>query len=229
VLQRRLDIGGPTDGKKFVQISVKQLVNARISVEGASPALGFNSVQSAFPRPYMEALLQLYADLGIEGLASPDLSLPNVYFSPKGGVTAGILDVDHVVQLAQRLPPSADKTWNWIARINSKMSLRMPSVTIDGRVPVDASTFMEKVLEMPMGGNRLNSFIELDGRSLEFQSRLIDVSLIPKYFKNFKIKVEEIKAKKGARATPWLPWLKSPQDVFALLAGNVGMQPALAY
>jgi len=229
MIQRRLDIGRLNDGKKFVQIDVGTLVNPKIRIKGASPALPYEQVARAFPRAYQEALLKLYADLAREGLVSPDLSLPNVYFTSGGG-SAGILDIDHIVPLALKRPASTDKTWGWLGSISSSLRSTMPSATVDRRFPSDAETFMEKVLELPTGGNRLNNYIELNGRTLEFQPVLLDPSLVPKYFKNFRLKIEEPKAKKDVRARPWLPWFATAKEmVAAFLIGPAALRPAAAF
>ena len=44
------------------------------------------------------AVAKLYRDMVLNGLVSPDLSLPNLYFKKVGDEwVAGILDVDHIV------------------------------------------------------------------------------------------------------------------------------------
>jgi hypothetical protein len=86
------------------------------------------------------------------------------------------------------------------------------------------------MLELPMGGNLKNPLINLDPRTLEMKPGLLDPTLIPDYFKDFKLKVEEIPSK-GSRALPNpLPWLAPARDMLAawLRAPVPSMVPAFA-
>jgi hypothetical protein len=224
VVQRKIAF----DGKRIVMVKTDGLYKA-IRIRGVSPLKDYDEVVKTFPPEFQEALVKLYANLAHHGLVSPDLSLPNVYFTLDNGVKCAPLDIDHIADFheLETIGPHDDKTLSWLTRVVAYPDIFMPSNTVDNRPLESAEVFMEKAFELPMGGNRLNRYVEIDGKTLDMQPRLVDPQLIRKYFPDFKPKVPEAPAKRSeVPSKGFMPTMASYLRV--LVAIVVGEQPVFA-
>lgn len=167
----------------------------------------YTEIVLLFPEDKQEAVLQLFQQLAQEDLVATDISLRNIYFERAGnGWVAGILDVDFVVdwrEVMDTAQPANKKTVDWVRGIvaNPAEEVSMgkggdktmyvlrhgiTSVLADGRKIATAHDFMEKMLEFLYGGNGRSGYIDYNPVTKQLEARLINPSLIEKYFKNFR-------------------------------------------
>jgi len=171
----------------------------------------FKEVSNLFPREMQRAVARLYRDIAENGLMSTDLSLPNLYFKKAGDEwVAGILDVDHVVNV--RKPDPNSVTWKWIWRIMGKPEAetrQITSIAFDGRRMDTPSRFMEKMLEHTYGGHHMTAFITFDDATKTLVPQLMDPTVIQEFFPDFKTMPAPAVP---ARAPGRQGWLFKPQE-----------------
>ncbi len=180
LLQRMVRSGPDT-----IFVRVRDLL-AFVGDAGGFPK-SLEEVSKIFKPEYQRAVVKLYWEMVENGLVSPDLSLPNLYFKKVGDEwVAGILDVDHIVNARNQ---ADSKTLTWVRDIarRPQETGQISSPAFDGRRLNKPSGFMEKMFEFGFGGHHGVSYIYLSESDGLFHGALLDPKIVKEFFPDFEI------------------------------------------